>query len=66
MDREYLTPKEVAEQLRVSQRKVKELIEQEGLPAYDFGLRARRVPVEEFQSWLKGRKIESQGTQEGG
>jgi excisionase family DNA binding protein len=66
VDKEYLTLKEVAEQLRISQKKVKALIEQEGLPAYDLGTRARRVPVSEFEDWLEGRRIEPQDVKEGG
>lgn len=57
----YLTVGEVAEELRVSPKKVKSLIDQEGLPAYDFGARALRVPTAEFKEWRESRRVSSEG-----
>ncbi len=56
---DYLTIAEVARKLRLSRKKVKALIEEEGLPAYDLGDRAYRVPAEKFEEWLEGRRITS-------
>ncbi len=57
---EYLTTAEVAERLRVSSKKVRALIDQEGLPAHDFGSERRRVirvPRAAFEEWEAKRRI---------
>jgi excisionase family DNA binding protein len=57
---DYFTIQEVARKLRVSPKKVRALIDQERLPAYDFGSPTRsihRIPVGEFEEWEQSRRI---------
>jgi excisionase family DNA binding protein len=61
---EYLTTAEVAERLRMSRKKVRDLIDREGLPAYDFGDRALRIPAGEFEEWEESRRITARRAKE--
>ena len=52
----YLTPDEVAEELRIPRRQVYELIRREGLPAIRLSHRSLRIVRDEYERWLKAHR----------
>jgi len=56
MTRKFLTPDEVAQQLRVQPDVIRRLLRRRELPAIRVG-RAWRVEETEFQRWITGRLV---------
>ena len=56
--KDYFTAAEVAQELRISTKTVRELIKHEGLPAYKFG-RKFRIPAAEFAEWRESMRVTS-------
>ena len=56
MPDEVLTVQEVAQQMKVSERTVRNWIEKEGLKAFLIGKRGYRVAQTDLNDWVKDRK----------
>lgn len=53
----FLTPKEVAEKIGVSESHVKNMIRDGRLPGYKFNGTRYRVEEADFKAWLEDQKI---------
>ncbi len=53
---EIYTVQEVAQQMKVSERTVRNWIEKEGLPAFPIGKRGYRVSKVDLDAWVEARK----------
>jgi len=53
---EILTVQEVAQQMKVSERTVRNWIEREGLRAFSIGKRGYRVAKVDLDAWVEARK----------
>lgn len=53
----FLTPKEVAEKIGVSESHVKNMIRDGKLPGYKFNGTRYRVEESDFNEWLKSQRI---------
>jgi excisionase family DNA binding protein len=56
MPDEMFTVQEVAQQMKVSERTVRNWIEKEGLPAFPIGKRGYRVAKADLDVWVEARK----------
>ncbi len=56
-DREYFTVEQVAEQMQVHERTVRNWIAHEGLPAFPIGKRGYRIAKSDLQAFIDKRKI---------
>ncbi len=56
MPDEVLTVQEVAQQMKVSERTVRNWIEKEGLRAFLIGKRGYRVAKVDLDAWVEARK----------
>ena len=61
MPDEVLTVQEVAQQMKVSERTVRNWIEKEGLPAFPIGKRGYRVTKADLDKWVEERKQQRRG-----
>ncbi len=62
MPDEIYTVQEVAQQMKVSERTVRNWIEKEGLPAFPIGKRGYRVAKADLDRWVEARKQQRQVT----
>jgi excisionase family DNA binding protein len=62
MPDEIYTVQEVAQQMKVSERTVRNWIEKEGLPAFPIGKRGYRVAKVDLDTWVEARKQQRQTT----
>jgi excisionase family DNA binding protein len=62
MPDEIYTVQEVAQQMKVSERTVRNWIEKEGLPAFPIGKRGYRVAKADLDTWVEARKQQRQVT----
>ena len=56
MPDEVYTVQEVAQQMKVSERTVRNWIEKEGLPAFPIGKRGYRISKSDLDAWVEARK----------
>jgi excisionase family DNA binding protein len=56
MPDEIYTVQEVAQQMKVSERTVRNWIEKEGLPAFPIGKRGYRIAKNDLDEWVEARK----------
>ena len=56
MPDEVYTVQEVAQQMKVSERTVRNWIEKEGLPAFPIGKRGYRISKVDLDTWVEARK----------
>jgi len=56
MPDEVYTVQEVAQQMKVSERTVRNWIEREGLPAFPIGKRGYRISKSDLDAWVEARK----------
>ncbi len=56
MPDDIYTVQEVAQQMKVSERTVRNWIEREGLPAFPIGKRGYRVAKVDLDKWVEERK----------
>ena len=56
MPDEVFTVQEIAQQMKVSERTVRNWIEKEGLPAFPIGKRGYRVAKSDLDAWVEARK----------
>ncbi len=61
MPDEVLTVQEVAQQMKVSERTVRNWIEKEGLRAFLIGKRGYRVAKVDLDAWVEARKEQRLG-----
>ena len=61
MPDEVLTVQEVAQQMKVSERTVRNWIEKEGLRAFLIGKRGYRVAQSDLNAWVEARKEQRLG-----
>jgi excisionase family DNA binding protein len=56
MEDEIYTVQDVARQMKVSERTVRNWIEKEGLPAFPIGKRGYRIAKADLTLWVEARK----------
>ncbi len=56
MPDEVYTVQEVAQQMKVSERTVRNWVEKEGLPAFSIGKRGYRITKTDLEAWIETRK----------
>lgn len=56
-EREYFTVEQIAEQMQVHERTVRNWIAHEGLPAFPIGKRGYRISKGDLQAFIERRKI---------
>jgi excisionase family DNA binding protein len=66
MPDDIYTVQEVAQQMKVSERTVRNWIEKEGLPAFPIGKRGYRVSKVDLDAWVEARKQSRQPSDEQG
>jgi len=64
MPDEVFTVQEIAQQMKVSERTVRNWIEKEGLPAFPIGKRGYRVAKRDLDAWVEARKQSRQSIDE--
>ncbi len=64
MPDEVFTVQEIAQQMKVSERTVRNWIEKEGLPAFPIGKRGYRVAKTDLDAWVEARKQSRQSIDE--
>ena len=60
MEEEMYTVQEVAQQMKVSERTVRNWIEKEGLPAFPIGKRGYRIAKSDLLAFIDTRKQQRQ------